>query len=299
MIGRHPLQHRHRVEQLLAGALPLRQRGVAARVRHLPLEPAQRQPHLGGGLPAAVQVARQRLERDQPAALLRAALLLRLGPDAGLLVGGEVGDRARLGRQLPLCRRDRVELGPESDRVGRRAGALDLVEQGAHRREHAALVLDQAVEARLELALIAAQLVCQHLDPAQHHLEVLARLAILRIEPERVAQPGSRLAIELDPALRLALAERLGVAGVGQTQVIGGAAAQLVVAAGLIAGGEQLLLRLLELARRHQGEPLVVLDARGRAAAARRDSDEEEQQPRLHGDLPSSRRSRRSGAPPR
>ncbi len=58
VIGRDPLQHGHRIEQLLARPLPLGQRRVAARVGGLALQAPQRQPHLGGGLAAAVDVSR-------------------------------------------------------------------------------------------------------------------------------------------------------------------------------------------------------------------------------------------------
>jgi len=158
LVARDLAQHRDRIEQLFARTLERRERGFGPRERGLGREILELAPRLGDLRAAFEQEHVEVLELDQPRCLALVALVDRFLADRLDLVVGEVRDHAGLGEDATL------EVGQVRERrlLIERVHAvrrLDRDPRGTGVVEHRALLLDDRVEALLELAFAARQLV--------------------------------------------------------------------------------------------------------------------------------------------
>jgi hypothetical protein len=290
------LQHRDRIEQLLARALERRQRGLRTRHAILGGEILQLAPRLGDPRARILDVEIDRLELDDADLLLVGALVLGLLRDRVDLVGGEVRDHADLRHHAALAIREVSQLALLRERVGA-TGLLDREPRDARLVEHAALVADHGVESRVELALGLAQFVGERLHARAHDAEVGLGRRVVLAKPRGIGEPRRRLLRELE-RLREIAAVLLAIAGlgllrvlrVGDAEVVGRAKPQLGIDAGGAARLDQQLLGLLELAARERADTFIVGVARGAILATARRQDENEDR-RSHGLHPSNPRS--------
>src|SRR5206468_194857 len=95
LVAEARLQHRHRVEELLARAPELAQRRVRRPVPGVALELLEESTRVRHALPRALEVARERPELRRPHAVVVLRLLLRLRLEVRGVLARERRDRAR------------------------------------------------------------------------------------------------------------------------------------------------------------------------------------------------------------
>ena len=279
------LQHRDRIDQLLARALERDEGRLGAIDRDLGRELLQLASRLGDLAARVGQVQVEVLQLDDADLLLVVPLVLGLLADRVDLVAREVADHARLRDDAALEIREVRQRGLLAERV-RAAGLLGREPRVAGTVEHAALLADHGVEPLLEPVRILAQLVGDRLHARARDREVLDRVLVLGLAPARIGEPRHRLLLELERLLQIGLAT-LAIAGlhlvrvrrVGHAEVVRAAEPQLLVDAGRAARLEQRLLGAVEVGLREQRDALVVLVARGAmlAVIARRERDHQDQ----------------------
>jgi hypothetical protein len=263
LIAGHALQHRDRIEELLARALERLEGSRGPAVGQLALQLVEVAARVGHRLARVGHVQIEVLELDQAHLLLVGALVLGLAADRGDLVAGQIGDLADLGRQGPLPHRRGLELVLARQRIAARRGLV--VPQPARRVAQRSLGRDRPIEPRLELVGPGAGGVDQRQEPRLDPLEVGARVGVVGPAPDRVGQPGPGPIVSGDRLRRLG---RLGAGrGLGprdrdRRQIERGAEPHLVVEARQVARGQELALGLVEGAALELGHAGVVALAR-------------------------------------
>ena len=286
------LEHADRIEQLLARALERRECGLGLRDSLLGIEVLELATRLGDLRAALEHVEVEVLELDEACRILRISLVGGLLAGRVDLVGGQIADHAGLRDHAALLIGELREGGLLGERISP-TGLLDREPRGPGLVEHAALLLDQGVQPRLELAFTARELVGQGLGAHACDREVRLRVRIARPLVRGIREPGHRLVLELERLGEvgiLAGLELIGMRGVRHAEVVRRAVAELFVDATAAPRLEQRLLGLVVLGVRDRIDAFVVLRARVAMLAAitpRQDTgDEHGRYPHtLHADL--------------
>ena len=169
LIAHRRLQHLHRVQQLLAGALQFGQRRIGAAVAALALQAPEQSPRVAQGLARALQIVGQGRQLVGAALLFHRAFLGRRLLDEQALLGGQVDAVAHFRQQRPLAAGQRLERAAETERFGTGLLGFDVHQQSAHVVAQAALIVDQAVEARFQ-AIALVQLVGEFQNAPRYFL---------------------------------------------------------------------------------------------------------------------------------
>ena len=270
---------RDRIEQLLAAALERHERGLGTLYAGLGREVLELAARIGDRVASIEQIQIEVLQLDQADLLVVGALVLGLLADRVDLVGGDVLEHAGLRDHATLAIREVRQARLLGERVGA-TGLLDLDPRGARVVEHRALLLDQLVEASLELALGLPQLIADRLHSRPDDREVRLGVLVIRAEPRRIREPRRRLLCEIERLLQIGvftLPDLVRVRRVGEAEVVGRTEPQLGIHPRGAARLEELLLRALEVALRERRDALVIDVARGAVFAATCGEHEREQ----------------------
>ena len=184
-IASYRLQYGDRVRQLLPRALEFREGSVGPAMCALAFETAQSPARIAHRLPRALQVVVHVAKLIRPRALIGRQRILPLSFKVRAFLGSEIGDVGRLGQQRAFRRRERLEAVSKVGAIFRFHGRQQLPQLVAQ----AALIVDDPVEARFEMAVLI-DLIRQLLDSAQDNFEVDARILVpFRRQARRIAEP--------------------------------------------------------------------------------------------------------------